>query len=49
MNTIDRNAGAAGGQWSEHEFSDDIDPSKIKEAIEANGLEWKQVSTRGVS
>ena len=49
VNTIDRNAGAAGGQWSEHEFSDDIDPSKIKEAIEANGLEWKQVSTRGVS
>ena len=49
MNTIDRNACAAGGQWSEHEFSDDIDPSKIKEAIEANGLEWKQVSTRGVS
>ncbi len=49
VNTIDRNAGAAGGQWSEHGFSDDIGPSKIKEAIEANGLEWKQISTRGVS
>lgn len=49
VNTTDRNASAAGGQWSEHEFSDDIDPSKIKEAIEPNGLEWKQISTRGVS
>jgi len=48
VHTIDRNKGAGGGQWNEHTFSDDVDPSKIKEAYEERGLDWKQISTRGV-
>jgi len=48
VNTIDRNKGASGGQWNEHEFSDDVDPAKVKEAYEERGLDWKQIKTRGV-
>ena len=48
VNTIDRNKGASGGQWNEHEFSDDVDPGKVKEAYEERGLDWKQIETRGV-
>ena len=48
VNTIDRNKGASGGQWNEHEFSDDVDPMKVKEAYEERGLDWKQIETRGL-
>ena len=48
VNTIDRNKGAGGGQWNEHEFSDDVDPAKVKEAYEERGLDWKSIKTHGV-
>ncbi|ATW87993.1 cell division control protein 6 [Halohasta litchfieldiae] len=48
VHTIDRNKGAGGGQWNEHEFSDDVDPAKVKEAYDERGLDWKRIKTRGV-
>ena len=48
VNTIDRNKGLGGGQWNEHEFSDDVDPTKVKEAHEECGLDWMQIKTCGV-
>jgi archaeal cell division control protein 6 len=40
VNTIDHNKGVGGGQWNEHEFSDDVDSEKIKHAFEERDLPW---------
>lgn len=46
VNTIDRNKGASGGQWNEHELSDDVDPQKIKDALSDRDLEWVPIDVR---
>ncbi|WP_330633073.1 Cdc6/Cdc18 family protein [Halocatena halophila] len=48
VRTIDRNKGARGGQWNEHEFSDEIDIQKVQEAIQEHGREWESIELRGV-
>ncbi|WP_101298291.1 Cdc6/Cdc18 family protein [Halegenticoccus soli] len=46
VNTIDHNKGVGGGQWNEHEFSDDVDPQKVKDAFEDRNLEWLNIDVR---
>ncbi|MCU4742681.1 hypothetical protein OB960_14895, partial [Halobacteria archaeon AArc-xg1-1] len=48
VNTIEHNKGASGGQWNEHEFSDDVDPQKVKDAFEDRNLEWLHIDVRGI-
>ncbi|WP_228546331.1 Cdc6/Cdc18 family protein [Halegenticoccus tardaugens] len=48
VNTIDHNKGVGGGQWNEHEFSDDVDSQKVKDAFEDRNLEWITIDLRGV-
>lgn len=48
VNTIDHNKGAGGGQWNEHEFSDDVDPQKVKDAFEDRDLHWANLDVRGL-
>ena len=48
VNTIDRNKGVGGGQWNEHEFSDDVNPQKVKDAFEDRALAWIEMDLRGV-
>jgi cell division control protein 6 len=48
VNTIDHNKGAGGGQWNEHEFSDDVDPQKVKDAFEDRDLQWVNIDVRGL-
>jgi len=48
VNTIDHNKGVGGGQWNEHEFSDDVDPQKVKDAFEDRNLEWLNIDVRGI-
>lgn len=48
VNTIDHNKGAGGGQWNEHEFSDDVDPQKVKDAFEDRNLQWVNPDVRGL-
>lgn len=43
VNTIDHNKGVGGGQWNEHEFSDDVDPDKVKDAFGDRNLEWLDI------
>lgn len=49
VRTIDRNKGAGGGQWNEHEFSDEVDIQKIREAFEEHDREWVSIDLRGVA
>lgn len=49
VNTIDRNKGAGGGQWNEHEFSDDVDPQKVKDAFVDRNLEWVDIDVRRIN
>lgn len=49
VRTIDRNKGAGGGQWNEHEFSDDVDIQKLREAFEEHNREWVPIDLRGVA
>lgn len=49
VRTIDRNKGAGGGQWNEHEFSDDVDAQKVREAYEEHDREWMPIDLRGVA
>lgn len=48
VNTIDHNKGVGGGQWNEHEFSDDVDPRKVKDAFEDRDLDWLDIDVRGI-
>lgn len=48
VNTIDHNKGAGGGQWNEHEFSDDVDSKKVKDAFEDRNLQWAGIDVRGL-
>ncbi|RQG95369.1 Cdc6/Cdc18 family protein [Natrarchaeobius chitinivorans] len=48
VNTIDHNKGAGGGQWNEHEFSDDVDPQKVKDAFADRDLRWLDIDVRGI-
>lgn len=48
VQTIDHNKGVGGGQWNEHEFSDDVDPQKVKDAFEDRNLEWLDIDVSGV-
>ena len=48
VNTIDHNKGVGGGQWNEHEFSDDVDPQKVRDAFEDRNLEWLNIDVRGI-
>lgn len=48
VNTIEHNKGAGGGQWNEHEFSDDVDPQKVKDAFGDRNLEWLNIDVRGI-
>lgn len=48
VNTIDRNKGAGGGQWNEHEFSDDVDPQKVRDAFVDRNLEWVDINVRRI-
>ncbi|WP_204365607.1 hypothetical protein [Natronococcus jeotgali] len=48
VHTIDHNKGAGGGQWNEHEFSDDVNPQKVKDAFEDRNLDWLDISVRGI-
>ncbi|NKE37308.1 AAA family ATPase [Natronococcus sp. JC468] len=48
VHTIDHNKGAGGGQWNEHEFSDDVNPQKVKDAFEDRDLDWLDISVRGI-
>ncbi len=49
VRTIDRNKGAGGGQWNEHEFTDDVDPQKVREAFAERDREWLSIDLRGVT
>ncbi len=46
VNTIEHNKGASGGQWNEHEFSDDVSPEKVRDAFEDKGMAWKKMDLR---
>lgn len=48
VRTIDHNKGVGGGQWHEHEFSDDVDPQKIRDAFEDRNLQWQQIGVRRI-
>ncbi|EMA51291.1 Cdc6/Cdc18 family protein [Halococcus salifodinae] len=48
VHTIDRNKGVGGGQWNEHEFSDDVTPQQVKDAFENHNLEWIEMDLRGI-
>jgi cell division control protein 6 len=48
VNTIDHNKGVGGGQWNEHEFSDDVDPQKVKDAFEDRNLEWRNIDVHRI-
>jgi cell division control protein 6 len=48
VNTIDHNKGVGGGQWNEHEFSDDVNPQKVKDAFEDRSLQWVNIDVRGI-
>ncbi|WP_458190298.1 Cdc6/Cdc18 family protein [Haladaptatus sp. NG-WS-4] len=48
VNTIDHNKGVGGGQWNEHEFSDDVDSQKIKDAFADRNLQWLNIDVRGI-
>ena len=48
VNTIDHNKGVGGGQWNEHEFSDDVDSEKIKHAFEERDLPWITIDVNQV-
>lgn len=48
VHTIDHNKGVGGGQWNEHEFSDDVGPQKIHDAFEDRNLEWVQINVHGL-
>ncbi|WP_331232278.1 Cdc6/Cdc18 family protein [Natronorarus salvus] len=48
VNTIDHNKGVGGGQWNEHEFSDDVDSEKIKHAFEERDLPWITIDVHRV-
>lgn len=48
VNTIDRNKGAGGGQWNEHEFSDDVDPQKIRDSFDEQDLDWLPIDVRDI-
>ena len=48
VHTIDHNKGVGGGQWNEYEFSDDVDPEKVKDAFEDRNLEWRNIDVRGI-
>lgn len=49
VRTIDRNKGAGGGQWNEHEFSDDVSVQMIQDVFEEYNREWASIDLRGVS
>ncbi|WP_248911060.1 Cdc6/Cdc18 family protein [Halocatena marina] len=49
VRTIDRNKGAGGGQWNEHELSDDLTIQKIREAFEECDRQWLPIDLRGVA
>ena len=48
VHTIDRNKGAGGGQWNEHEFTDDVDPQKVHDAFTDRELPWKSIDVEGL-
>ena len=48
VRTIDHNKGIGGGQWHEHEVSDDVDPQKVSDAFEDRHLQWEQIDVRGL-
>lgn len=48
VNTIDHNKGVGGGQWNEHEFSDDVDPNKVQDAFADRNLEWLDIDVRRI-
>lgn len=49
VNTIDHNKGVGGGQWNEHEFSDDVVPQKVKDAFDDRNLQWTNIDVRGIT
>lgn len=49
VNTIDHNKGVGGGQWNEHEFSDDVVPQKVKDAFDDRNLQWTDIDVRGIT
>lgn len=48
VNTIDHNKGVGGGQWNEHEFSDDVNPEKVRDAFRDRGLDWLSINVSNI-